>query len=43
MFYEKNFEQVEKYNIPYEEMEDWNRYEINIKQRATAFILLFVN
>ncbi|MGV6981815.1 replication initiation factor domain-containing protein [Bacillus pumilus] len=38
-FYEKNFEQAEKYNIPYEEMEDWNRYEIRLKnERAHSAV-----
>ncbi|KIL13580.1 replication initiation factor domain-containing protein [Bacillus pumilus] len=30
-FYQKGHEQAEKYNIPYEEIEDWNRYEIRLK------------
>lgn len=30
-FYEKNYEQSEKYNIPLDEIGDWNRYEIRLK------------
>lgn len=42
-FYEKNFEQAEKYNIPIEDMEDWNRYELRLKneraQKAVSSIM----
>lgn len=31
-FYEKNYEQAEKYNIPLEELGDWNRYEMQLKK-----------
>lgn len=38
-FYEKNYEQSEKYNIPLEELGDWNRYELRLKsERAQAAI-----
>lgn len=30
-FYEKNYEQSEKYNIPLEEIGEWNRYELRLK------------
>ncbi|SDN50880.1 phage replication initiation protein [Fictibacillus solisalsi] len=30
-FYEKNHEQSEKYNIPLEEIGEWNRYELRLK------------
>lgn len=30
-FYEKNYEQSEKYNIPLEEIGKWNRYELRLK------------
>ncbi|SPU21175.1 putative replication protein; mobile element region [Niallia circulans] len=30
-FYEKNFEQAEKLNVPVEEFGDWNRYELRLK------------
>ncbi|MEC0768485.1 replication initiation factor domain-containing protein [Bacillus atrophaeus] len=38
-FYEKNYEQAEKYNIPLEDLGDWNRYELRLKnERAQAAI-----
>ncbi|MFS3933173.1 DNA relaxase NicK [Bacillus subtilis] len=38
-FYEKNYEQAEKYNIPLEELSDWNRYELRLKnERAQVAI-----
>ena len=38
-FYEKNHEQAEKYNIPLEDLGDWNRYEIRLKnERAQVAI-----
>ncbi|MEC0490207.1 replication initiation factor domain-containing protein [Bacillus licheniformis] len=30
-FYEKNYEQSEKYSIPLEEIGEWNRYELRLK------------
>ncbi|MFB4260957.1 replication initiation factor domain-containing protein [Shouchella clausii] len=30
-FYEKNYEQAEKLNLPLEEFGDWNRYELRLK------------
>ncbi|MEC1053541.1 replication initiation factor domain-containing protein [Bacillus paralicheniformis] len=30
-FYEKNYEQAEKYDIPLEDLGDWNRYELRLK------------
>ncbi|GAJ99567.1 transcriptional regulator, Cro/CI family [Geomicrobium sp. JCM 19055] len=30
-FYEKNYEQSEKLNVPLEEFGDWNRYELRLK------------
>ncbi|KQL56966.1 MULTISPECIES: replication initiation factor domain-containing protein [Bacillaceae] len=30
-FYEKNHEQADKYNIPLEDLGDWNRYELRLK------------
>ncbi|MCY8504917.1 replication initiation factor domain-containing protein [Bacillus atrophaeus] len=38
-FYEKNYEQAEKYNIPLEDLGDWNRYELRLKnERVQAAI-----
>lgn len=35
----KNYEQAEKYNIPLEELGDWNRYELRLKnERAQVAI-----
>nr|WP_281284309.1 replication initiation factor domain-containing protein [Shouchella miscanthi] len=39
-FYEKNYEQAEKYDIPIEDMDEWNRYELRMKnERAQKAIL----
>ncbi|API91550.1 putative DNA relaxase NicK [Virgibacillus pantothenticus] len=38
-FYQKNYEQSEKYGIPLEELGDWNRYELRFKDdRANAVV-----
>ncbi|QQK75392.1 replication initiation factor domain-containing protein [Salicibibacter cibarius] len=38
-FYEKNYEQAEKWNLPLEDFGEWNRYEIRMKdQRAQEAI-----
>lgn len=43
-FYEKNYEQADKYNKPVEEFGDWNRYELRFKNdRANAVVLELLN
>lgn len=38
-FYQKNYEQAEKYNKPVEEFGDWNRYELRFKNdRANSVV-----
>ncbi|MDH6595435.1 replication initiation factor domain-containing protein [Bacillus altitudinis] len=38
-FYQKGFEQAAKYNIPDDEVENWNRYEIRLKnERAKSAV-----
>lgn len=43
-FYQKNYEQAEKYNKPVEDFGDWNRYELRFKNdRANAVISELLN
>ena len=36
VFYEKNYEQAEKYNLSVEELGKWNRYEIRLRQEVAT-------
>jgi len=43
-FYEKNYEQATKFNLPYDDLEDWNRYEIRLKsERAHSAVCALIS
>lgn len=42
-FYEKNYEQADKFNLSYDDLEKWNRYEIRLKsERAHSAVCALI-